>query len=160
MLDICRAMYSEKSRAFGRGLNDFCYVKQHSQVCNFADENTIYACGQNLDSVTSDIKSDMKYAISRYKNNEMFANPEKFQLIFIGLKDSITLCIDINGIVIQVTDSVKLLGVTIDSVFNFSQHVQSICKKTSNRTELFLELLQILNTKKILYYVILSFYPI
>ena len=35
----------------------------------------------------------------------MDANPEKFQLMFIGLKDDIKLCIDINGIVIQMTDS-------------------------------------------------------
>ena len=71
------------------------YETQHSQVCYFADDNTTYACGQNLESVTSNIESDMKAAISWYKNNEMVANPEKFQLMFIGLKDDIKLCIDI-----------------------------------------------------------------
>ena len=96
---------------------------QHSQVCNFADDNTIYACGQNLESVTSNIESDMKAAISWYNNNEMVANLEKFQLMFIGLKDDIKLCIDLNGIVVQMTDIVKLLGVTIDSMLNFYQHV-------------------------------------
>ena len=63
----------------------------------------------------------------------MIANPENFQLMFIGLKDDIKLCIDINGIVVQMTDSVKLLGVTIDSMLNFNQHVQSICKKASKK---------------------------
>ena len=46
-------------------------------------------------------------------------------------------CIDINGIVIQMTDSVKLLGVAIDSMLNFNQHVQSICKKASNKIRAF-----------------------
>ena len=34
-------------------------------------------------------------------------------------------------------DSVKLLGITIDSKLNFKQHVQSICKKTSNKVRAF-----------------------
>ena len=88
----------------------------------------------------------------------MVANPEKFQLMFIGLKDDIKLCIDINGIVVQMTDSVKLLGVTIDSMLNFNLHVQSICKKASKKSGLFLELLQTLNTKKMSCYIIRLYY--
>ena len=114
-------------------INDFFYEIQHSQVCNVADDNTICACGQNLDSVTSNIESDMKVAMGWYKNNAMVANREKFQLMFLGLKDDINLCIDIHGTVVQMTDSVKLLGVTIESMLNFNQHVQSICKKTSDK---------------------------
>ena len=102
------------------------------RLCNFADDNTIYACGKNLDSVISNIEKDMKVAIDWYQDNEMVANPEKFQLMFLGLKDDPKLCIDINGNVVQMTDSVKLLGITIDSKLSFKQHVQSICKKTSN----------------------------
>ena len=79
----------------------------------------------------------MKAAISWYRNNEIVANPEKFQLMFIGLKDDIKLCIDINGIVVQMSNNVKLLGVTIDSMLNFNQHVQSICKKTSYKIRAF-----------------------
>ena len=43
--------------------NDFFYEIQHSQVCSFADDNTIYACGKNLDSVALNIESDMKAAM-------------------------------------------------------------------------------------------------
>ena len=102
----------------------------------------------------------MKAAMCRYKNNEMVANPEKFQLMFIGLKDDIELCTDINGIVVQMTNSVKLLGVTIDSMLNFNQHVQLICKKLQIKSELFLEWLQTLNAKKIVSYIILLCYLI
>ena len=72
--------------------NDFFYEIQHSQVCNFADDNTIYACGKNLDSFALNIESGMKAAMCWYKNNETVANPEKFRLTFIGLKDDIKLC--------------------------------------------------------------------
>ena len=62
----------------------------------------------------------------------MAANPEKFQLLLIGLKDDIKLCIDVNSIVIQMTDSA-----TIDSMLNFNQHEQSIWKKLQVKSELF-----------------------
>ena len=122
---------------FNLFINDFFYNIQHSQVCNFADDNTIYACGQSLDSVVSNIEKDMKIAIDWYQDNEMVANPEKFQLMFLGLKDDLKLCIDINGNVVEMTDSVKLLGITIDSKLNFKEHVKSICKKTSNKVRAF-----------------------
>ena len=67
----------------------------------------------------------------------MVANPEKFQLMFLGLKDDINLCIDKHGTVVQMTDSLKLLGVTIDSMLDFNEHVQAICKKTSNKVRAF-----------------------
>ena len=121
---------------------------QHSQVCNFADDNTIYASGKNLDSVISNIEKDMKIAIDWYQDNEMVANPEKFQLMFLGLKDDPKLCIDINGNVVQMTDSVKLLGITIDSKLNFKQHVQSICKKASNKVRAFSRIAQNLDYEK------------
>ena len=55
--------------------------------------------------------------------------------MFIGLKDDIKLCIGINGTVVQITNSVKSLGVTIDSMLN--SHVQSICKKASKKVKAF-----------------------
>ena len=53
---------------------------------HFADDTTIYACGQNLDSVAANIESDMKAAISWHENNEMVPDSEKFQLMVKGLK--------------------------------------------------------------------------
>ena len=140
---------------FNLYINDFFDEIQYSKVRNFADDNTIYACGQNLESVTSNIESDMKGTISWYKNNEMVANPEKFQRMFIGLKDDTKLCIDINGIMFQMTDSAKLLGVTVDSMLNFNQHVQSICKKASNKFRAFSRIAPDLEYEKMLCYIIL-----
>ena len=66
-------------------INDYFYKIQHSKVSNFADDDTIYACRQKLDSVASNIESDKKAAICWYKNNEMVANLQKFQLMFMRL---------------------------------------------------------------------------
>ena len=61
-----------------------------------------------------------------YKRNEMVANPDKVQLIFFGLKEDHDLSIDIRGNVIKMSETVKLLGVTIDSKLNFNGHIKTI----------------------------------
>jgi len=40
---------------FNLFINDF-YQIRHSQVCNFADDNTIYAYGHNLDSLVLNVE--------------------------------------------------------------------------------------------------------
>ena len=75
-------------------INDLFYAIEHSQVCNFADDNTIFASGETLDEVTNCIENDMKKAMNWYNLNEMVANPEKFQLIYFGLKENHELSIE------------------------------------------------------------------
>ena len=62
-------------------------------MCNFADENTKYSCGDSFDSVVSTIEDDMSQAISWFKAYYMVANSSEFQVMLIGLKtnDSVLL---------------------------------------------------------------------
>ena len=89
-------------------INNFFYAIEHSQVCNFADDNTIFACDENLEKVTTNIENDTRKAMNWYKLNEMAANPEKLQLIFFGLKEHHEFSIEINGDIIKMSDTVKL----------------------------------------------------
>ena len=129
-------------------INDFFYAIEHSQVCNFADHNTIFACGETLDEVTKYIVNDTRIATNWLKLNEMVANPEKFQLIFFGLKEDHELSIEINGDVIKMSDTVKLLGVIIDSKLRFNEHVKIICQKTNNKVKAFSRVVRYLEPQK------------
>ena len=80
-------------------------------MCNNAVDNAIHACVQSLDSVASNIGSDMKVTTDWYRNNEMAVNHGKFRQMFMGLKNYIGLLIGINGIAVELTDSAKLLVV-------------------------------------------------
>ena len=44
-------------------LKDFIYNIEHSEVCNFADDNTIYSCGDSFESVASNLEADMSQAV-------------------------------------------------------------------------------------------------
>ena len=61
----------------------------------------------------------------------MVANPSRFQVMFMGLGDDCTLCIEINKILYTTVDKVKHLGVSNDSKLKFDEHVKSLYLKAN-----------------------------
>ena len=104
-------------------INDVVFTIQSSQAFNFDDDNAVFACDKNIEEVIACLEFDIANAISWFGENNMVANPDKFQLMFIGLKESKRYFLDINGNIIVNSDTVKLLRVTIDSRLNFRDHV-------------------------------------
>ena len=66
-------------------INDFFYAIEYSQVYNFAYDNKILACGETLDEVAKCMEYEMRMAMNWFKQNEMVANQEKFQLMFFEI---------------------------------------------------------------------------
>ena len=48
---------------FNKFLNDFIYIVEHSEVCNFADDDTIFSCDDTFEGVASNLEEDMSQAI-------------------------------------------------------------------------------------------------
>ena len=117
--------------------NDFIYIVEHSEVCNFADDKTIFSCDDTFDSVASNLEQDMSQAISWFKTNQMVANPSKFQVMLLGLKTDDSIVLDIGNVSIDVVSSIKLLGITIDSKLKFDQHLAKLCQKANNKISAF-----------------------
>ena len=69
--------------------------------------------------------------IEWFRNDEMQANPNKFQAIMLG-KSGFKNCksLFLNGTEIKCEYSVKLLGVTIDYLLNFDLYDSNICIKS------------------------------
>ena len=59
----------------------------------------------------------------------MVANPSKFQIMFLGLHQPHKLCLEINNQIAPSSDTVKLLGIDIDSKLSFDNHVKAVCAK-------------------------------
>ena len=86
-----------------------------TELCNFADDNTLYACDKDIDNVYLRLKNDCARTIKWFSNNSMVANPAKFQLMYLGnILNINTLSMYIRNEKILPTDEVKLLGVKID----------------------------------------------
>ena len=68
--------------------------------------------------------------LQKMKSNEMKSNDDKCHL-FVANKDNLT--INLGCETIKSSDSVKLLGITIDKQLNFKEHVTKLCKKGNQK---------------------------
>ena len=69
---------------------------EKTDICNFADDNIIYSCAKSVSDVIENLKSDLKIALNWFKDNQMMANPGKFQFMILS-KNTINQSIVINN---------------------------------------------------------------
>ena len=97
--------------------NDVCLINLDSEICNFADDNTLYSCGQDLQEIVNvslHVSLHVNHLcklLKRFKNNGMVVNPKKFQLVFLGMKTNRRLRLNSEGKKLDATYHVKLLGI-------------------------------------------------
>ena len=59
---------------------------EDSEVCNLAEDNTIYTFDDSMEAIARLLKGDINNVLEWFKYNQMAANLDKFQIIFMGLK--------------------------------------------------------------------------
>ena len=115
-------------------INDLLEIADKTDICNFADDNTIYSCANTIAEVTSNLKKDLSKILSWFRSNLLAANPAKFQMLVMGENNSnLPITIYIENFSISSTETVELLGISIDSKLSFSNHISVICRKAGNR---------------------------
>ena len=70
-------------------INDLLLFIKETDICNFADDATLYACRKDLDTISSKLELETNTAIKWLKDNEMVANQIKFQLMFLAKCENI-----------------------------------------------------------------------
>ena len=93
---------------------------EKSEICNFADDNTIYDCGKDLSNILENLKHDMKILLKWFRINSLQPNPGEFQFMVLGGKYPNSVKLIINSIKIEETKKVVLLGITIDNLLTFN----------------------------------------
>lgn len=143
-------------------INDIFDCITVTSVCNFADDNSLYASGRSLVTVKEKLTCDTSAILRWFSLNSMVANPDKFQIMFLGVHDNAEISLEIGDINIPAKNTVKLLGVDIDHKLKFSTHVTNICNRISNRTKALLRIRRYITLKKalLLYnaYIVSSFF--
>ena len=129
-------------------INDSLLFTGQNDLCNFADDNMSYFCGENIETVASKIEENLPTIIRWFKNNFFVVNPDKFQVIFLGTQNRTNLCVSINGNEIKSTNQVKLLGITIDDKLNFLPHIRETCKKVNRNSRALIRLRRYLSIEK------------
>ena len=67
-------------------VNDIFMFIEKTDVCNFADDNTIQDCGKDFSNILGSLKYDMKILLKCFRMNSLHANPGKFQFMILAKK--------------------------------------------------------------------------
>ena len=59
-------------------INDIFFFVEKSEICNFADDNTVYSCGKDLAKIKEDLICTMKNVLKWLIFNSLKASPGKF----------------------------------------------------------------------------------
>ena len=130
---------------FNLFINDLLFTME--KISNFADDNTLYACETNLDMVINQLGHDLNVITDWFKCNSMVANPSKFKLIFPGTVNA-NISIKVGKLSIDSVETVKLLGVNIDSKLCFLPHVKELCKKSNQKIKALRRIRQFISREK------------
>ena len=87
-------------------INDLLLEVEESEICNFADDTTIYANENNVESVILSFEEDLSRTLNWVRVNHMAANPGKLQVMFLGMIEQPKLTLEINDRTIPLTDKV------------------------------------------------------
>ena len=113
-------------------INDLLLCIDEDDLCNFADDKTLSKCCGSLIEAKSSIEMQWSSIISWFKAKSMKMNPEKCHVIILGdtnIPEDFSILIDNAHRAPE--SEVTLLGITLDSKFDFNSHITKICKEAS-----------------------------
>ena len=109
-------------------INDIFLVVEKSDICNFADDKTLYSYGSNLPLILNNLEHDMRNLLCWFKINSLKANPANFQFMILGKKKRLKYSLKIGSTSIKESDKAELLGITVDKALNFKKHINNLCR--------------------------------
>ena len=65
-------------------INDHFFLVEEAEICNYADDTTIYLCSQELEKVVSSFENDAQRISKWLFDNLMKLNPDKCHVSFVG----------------------------------------------------------------------------
>ena len=115
-------------------INDFLFSKMNSKVYNYADDNTLSYTSSDVQDIMTHLKLDCLQAVEWFNLNNMKANPDKFQLMFLNEEENPeNLVLNINNNIVKATTSINILGLDVDNRLNFNCCIDNTCNQTSKQ---------------------------
>ena len=120
-------------------INEIFLFVNNTNICNYADDTTIYACSSDLNAIINSLEKDSSVLAEWFSENFMKLNRDKCHLMIFGnnCTDSV---VTIGNSAIKESDYEKLLGVTFDKRLSFTKHFEDLCKKANQKLHAFARL--------------------
>ena len=108
-------------------INDIFYFVKDTKITNYADDNTPYKCGTDIDNILGQLENEGNILIKWFSNNYMKANADKCHLLVTNNAENYS--INLGGIKIDNSSEEKLLGILVDNQLKFDRYIDNLCKK-------------------------------
>lgn len=135
-------------------LNDMFLAMTDANIYNYADDNTLSVVSNSRNDLVMSIEQQGSSMTRWFENNQMKANPDKYQTIIFGKRKANYETFKISGAQIVSTAQVKLLGIRIDENLSFREHASSVFKKAAKQVNAMMRLSKVLDrdTKRHVYH--------
>ena len=118
-----------------------------TEICNYADDTTIYACGHELEHIVSSLETGAQKFSDWFLGKSMKLNPDKYHLLVLGGKHwriSTYWWDNGNGISWR-----KILAVTLDKNLESKKHVNILCKRAGQKLHALARISNYMDTEKL-----------
>ena len=112
-------------------LTNYVFFVITSEICNFANNNTLHSSNKEFELVSRNLESDLNNVLTWFNIDSLKANPGKFQFMVLGTKEADSFVLNIGKNKIESSTEVTLLGVKIDKQLKFKSHIEELCRKAA-----------------------------
>ena len=109
-------------------LSGLFLVVKDVNFASYADDNTIYQSGRNVDNVINNLQLSVEKLFRWFSDNQMKGNTDKCHLI---MSTNNTPELKVGDSLIKTSTCEKPLGVKIDYKLTSDSHVANLCKKAN-----------------------------
>ena len=95
-------------------INDLFLFVSNSYLSNYADDNTLYAFGYNLEEIKNTLRFDFDLVSKWFEENYMVLNADKCHFMCLG-KDTENETFIFNNFIFNKGNEEKIPGITIDN---------------------------------------------
>ena len=113
-------------------VNDLFLSVSSSNLSNYADDNTLYISGYNLNKVKEVLLNYLNKVTEWLFENYIVLNAGKCHFMYLG-KNIEHETFTFKDTIMNNNKEEKLLGVIIDNRLTFSSHMRELCKKASQK---------------------------
>ena len=121
------------------------YFLEDSDIANYTDDATPYCAGKSAEFFVNNLEQSSTILFEWLNNNYLKANTGKSHLLLSGNSRAMT---TIDNSYIESEDEKVLLGITTDSNLTFENHINSICKKASQKLNALARIASYMNIQK------------
>lgn len=111
-------------------INDLPEISKYF-INMFADDTSVIIAEPNISLLTGQIMNTMSELNNWFQNNNLNLNVDKTHMLKFALQKSETISINFGNVDLVSTEHTKFLGLELDNLLNWKEHVDILTKKLS-----------------------------